>query len=155
MKKKLGCGHSLPYDIICLNELVSLYAKLIIEKKITVKKCKNCNRYFITESRTDEIYCNNISPQNPNKTCKEYGAKKTYRDNIKSRPLKDEHYKTSQFFRMRIQRNKGKNNIQEVEKLEKLFNKYKTNYEKKLKQYNNKKLSEEDFINWIIEQKHI
>ena len=54
---------------------------------------------------------------------------------------------------MRIQRNK--NNIQEVEKLEKLFNKYKTNYEKKLKQYNNKKLSEEDFINWIIEQKHI
>lgn len=141
------------YDVVYLNELVCLYIQLLLEKKITIRQCKNCRKYFVTESRTDEIYCNRISPQNPNKTCKEYGAKKTYRDNIKSRPLKDEHYKTSQFFRMRIKRNKDKNNIEEVKKLEKQFAKYKLDYEKKQKQYNNKKLMEEDFKNWIIHQK--
>lgn len=56
---------------------------------------------------------------------------------------------------MRIKRNKDKNNTKEVEKLEEQFNKYKLDYEKKLKQYNNKKLTEEDFKNWIIQQKDL
>ncbi len=143
------------YEIHSLQDLLNIYMSLSIQKKVRINKCKNCGKYFIPKNRSDDVYCNNISPQNPNKTCKEYGAKKTYRDNLKSRPLKDEHNKTSQFFRMRIKRNQDKNNIKEVEKLEKQFNKYKLDYEKKLKQYNNKKLTEEDFKKWIIQQKDL
>ena len=38
---------------------------------ITIKVCENCNRLFITQSRTDEIYCDR--PFKDNKTCKDVG----------------------------------------------------------------------------------
>lgn len=138
------------YKIEKANDLLEVYRKLIIEKKICVKKCSNCGNFFITVSRTDEKYCSNPSPQNPNKTCKEYGAKKTYREEVKSLPIKYEHNKTSQFFRMRINRASNK---MEIKKYTQEFDKYKENYQKKKKQYNSKKLREEEFINWIIQQK--
>lgn len=140
------------YQIEKASDIFEVYRKLIIEKNICVKKCSNCNNFFIAESRTDEKYCNNPSPQNPNKTCKEYGAKKTYRDEIKSIPIKYEHNKTSQFFRMRINRT-STDNTKEKEMYQKKFNTYKENYQKKKEQYQSGKLKEKDFIEWIIKQK--
>lgn len=140
------------YQIEKVNDIFEVYRKLIIEKNICVKKCSNCNNFFIAESRTDEKYCNNLSPQNPNKTCKEYGAKKTYRDEIKSTPIKHEHNKTSQFFRMRINRI-NTDNTKEKEMYQKKFNTYKESYQKKKEQYQSGKLKEKDFVEWIIKQK--
>lgn len=140
------------YQIEKASDILEVYRKLIIEKNICVKKCSNCNNFFIAESRTDEKYCNNPSPQNPNKTCKEYGAKKTYRDEIKSTPIKYEHNKTSQFFRMRINR-ANTNNTKDKEMYQKKFNTYKENYQKKKEQYQSGKLKEKDFVEWIIKQK--
>lgn len=37
-------------------------------------KCPNCNQVFVPEGRSDAIYCNYPSPQNPEKTCREIGA---------------------------------------------------------------------------------
>lgn len=138
------------YRINTIQELLNISFIEILKNKITIKKCKNCNKFFITESRTDEKYCNRISPQNPNKTCKEYGAKKTYREEIKSIPIKHEHNKTSQFYRMRINRCKNKN---EKSKYEKEFNIYKKTYQNKKSQYNSGTLQELDFVNWIKNQK--
>ena len=138
------------YKIEKCTDLFDIYRQLIIENKLHIRKCENCGKYFIPESRSDEKYCSNPSPQNPNKTCKEYGAKKKYRDEIKSHPIKYEHNKTSQFYRMRINRTK---NNQEKEKYEKKFNTYKENFEKKKKQYNSGKLKENNFVEWIIKQK--
>ena len=135
------------------NNLIDLFNLLLvnsIDKKITIKKCKNCNNFFIPESRTDEVYCNRISPQNPNKTCKEYGAKKTYRDEIKSTPIKYEHNKTSQFYRMRINRSKTP---KEKEKYQKKFDIYKKNYQKKKQKYQSHRLEELAFVEWIRNQK--
>lgn len=140
------------YQIEKASDIFEVYRKLIIEKNICIKKCSNCNNFFIAESRTDEKYCNNPSPQNPNKTCKEYGAKKTYRDEIKSTPIKYEHNKTSQFFRMRINRT-STDNTKEKEMYQKKFNTYKDNYQKKKEQYQSGKLKEKDFVEWIIKQK--
>lgn len=133
-----------------LTQLLNLSLVRIMDKKITLKKCLNCDNYFIPEKRTDEKYCNRISPQNHNKTCKEYGAKKTYRDEIKSIPLKNEHNKASQFFRMRITRAK---NQKDEEYYQKEFNIYKKTYQQKKQQYKSGKLKEKDFIDWIIKQK--
>ena len=135
-----------------LIELLNLSLTKIFIKDIIIKKCNNCNNYFIPESRSDEKYCNRKSPQNSNKTCKEYGSKKTYREEVKSTPIKYEHNKTSQFYRMRINRCK---NQKEKEKYEKYFNKYKESYQKKKTQYNSGKLKEIDFIEWIKQQKDI
>lgn len=138
------------YAINNLKDILNIYFNYFTQENIHIKKCKNCNKYFIPQNRTDEVYCNNPSPQNPNKTCKEYGAKKTYRDEIKSQPLKSEHNKTSQFYRMRINRAK---NEKEKSLYKKKFNAYKEQYQTKKEQYKKGKLKEADFIEWIIKQK--
>mgnify|MGYP001851321755 CR=1 FL=1 len=138
------------YRVCTIKELLTISFIEILKSQLVIKKCKNCGKYFIPESRTDEKYCNNPSPQNPNKTCKEYGAKKTYRDEIKSQPVKSEHNKTSQFYRMRINRAK---NEKEKSLYEKKFNTYKEQYKNKKEQYKQGKLKEADFIEWIIKQK--
>lgn len=43
-----------------------------------VKKCPNCNQYFIPENRSDTIFCTRIAPQDENKTCQEYGKYLNY-----------------------------------------------------------------------------
>ena len=37
-----------------------------------LKKCANCGRYFMVKNRK-KIFCNNPSPQNPDRSCKEIG----------------------------------------------------------------------------------
>lgn len=138
------------YNVYSFYDYINICIMYILNHNICIKKCHNCNNFFIPENRTDEKYCNRISPQNPNKTCKEYGAKKTYREEIKSRPIKYEHNKTSQFYRMRI--NRCKNN-KEKSKYEKDFDTYKKTYQNKKAQYNAGNLQELEFVNWIKNQK--
>lgn len=140
------------YEISSIQDLLCVYFNYFIDNSIVIKKCKNCGKYFIPSSRTDEKYCDNSSPQNANKTCKEYGAKKTYRDKLNSNEIKKAHYTTSQFYRMKITRAKSD---REKTLLVKNFDSYKLNYEKQKKKFNRNKLSEEDFINWIIAQKKL
>ena len=140
------------YKIHSIKELLLISFIEILKNNITIQKCRNCGNYFITLSRTDEKYCNRISPQNANKTCKEYGAKKIYREAIKSRPVNIENTRTRQFYRMRIKRSKTQ---KEKKKYEKLFNKYKENFEKNNAEYESGNLKEKDFIEWIKEQKKL
>lgn len=140
------------YRITTIKELLNISLMEILKNKLTIKKCENCKKYFITENRTDEKYCNRISPQNPKKTCKEYGVKKIYRDKLNSDMIRKSHYNTSQYFRMKKNRCK---NEKEKEKIIKDFEKYKTNYEKNKRKYNNKKITEIEFTEWINEQKNL
>lgn len=140
------------YEIYALKDIFNIYFNYFIESNIYIRKCKNCNKYFIPQNRSDEVYCNNKSPQNPNKTCKEYGAKKTYRDEIKSIPIKYEHNKTSQYFRMKINRAKTQ---KEKELYKKKFDLYKENYQKKKQKYQSHRLEEADFVEWIKNQKDL
>ena len=140
------------YEIHSISDYINVSLNHLLKNYNSLKKCYNCNKYFIPESRTDEIYCNNKSPQNLNKTCKEYGAKKTYRDAIKSTPIKYEHNKTSQFYRMRINRAKTQ---KEKKSYEKQFANYKETYQKKKEQYQSGKLKEDVFVKWIEKQKKI
>ncbi len=49
----------------------ALYIEVIkiLEKNVVIKKCENCNKYFVPTSRTDEKYCGRI--QSNNKSCKQ------------------------------------------------------------------------------------
>ena len=40
--------------------------------KFPVKRCQNCEKFFVTEKRTDELYCNNFF-EDSGKTCRDIG----------------------------------------------------------------------------------
>jgi len=54
------------------DDLIAFFICDLIEKNYIIKKCENCGKYFIPTNRTDAVYCNNQSPQDHSKTCKEY-----------------------------------------------------------------------------------
>lgn len=56
------------YEICNVLELMNIYFNEFIDNKILLKKCKNCDKYFIPNNK--QIYCDNPSPQNTNKTCR-------------------------------------------------------------------------------------
>ena len=134
------------YEIKSMSDLLNIELDYIINHNKTIKKCKNCEKYFIPKNRSDEEYCYNISPQNNKKTCKEYGARKVWEQNLNNTPIGKEHYRTSQYFRMRYNRERTDENKQRI-------NDYLAEYKKKLTLYNEGKLSKEDFVNWIILQR--
>lgn len=43
-----------------------------------VRKCANCGRYFIPENRSDTLYCDRMSPQDPNMDCKTYASQRLW-----------------------------------------------------------------------------
>lgn len=51
----------------------------IAEKSLLIKQCENCNKYFIPQKRSDEIYCTNIYKDN--KTCKQIGYENKIQNN--------------------------------------------------------------------------
>lgn len=143
------------YEISSLKDLFCVFFNYLFENNITINKCKNCSKYFIPANRTDEKYCENISPQNSNKTCKEIGSKLSFAYKRDSEPISREHNKTKVALSMRISRAKKKNDFEEIDKVSKHLEKYLSNYQKKLNDYNKHKISEEELINWIISQKEI
>lgn len=64
--------------------------------KYVIKRCKNCGRFFTPLNRSDEIYCNNPSPQDPGRSCKEYGTQKLWYDRLKKDETKSLWRKVSQ-----------------------------------------------------------
>lgn len=77
-----------------INDIVSLIALDILksmEKNIVIKKCENCQKYFIPENRSDEIYCNRIFKNN--KTCKQIGYEEKASKDVFTKAYRKE-YKT-------------------------------------------------------------
>ncbi len=48
----------------------------ILSHDITIKRCENCNKFFVAYNRSDTLYCDRQSPQEKNWTCKEYSSKR-------------------------------------------------------------------------------
>lgn len=128
-----------------LFELFSIYNKFIFDKEIYIKQCKNCKKLFITKSRSDEKYCDNIAPQSKKSTCKEYAPKKTYKDKYLNSNLNKEYIRFVQTLRMKIQREK---NYQRKTQLKNMLKSFQKEYTEKIQ---NNKLKEQDIIIWISE----
>lgn len=150
INKQLKFGYLISYKIEKCSDLFNIYKSLIISKKICVKKCKNCNNYFITENRTDEVYCNRISPQDPRKTCKQYGAKRTYRQQIKEKPIDLAHSQISQVLRMRFIRSKDE---EQKNFYKNMLDNYLKQFKIKKENYKAGKLTKDELYRWIVEQK--
>lgn len=57
------------YHISSIKDFVNVHLYHYISQNIPLRKCKNCNCYFIASNRK-AMYCEQISPQNPKKSCK-------------------------------------------------------------------------------------
>lgn len=73
------------YDCNGIIDLVNASMFEIIQKPYQIKKCGNCNHYFVPFLRSDAKYCDRPISDVSNKTCKDVGREKTWRDKLKIR----------------------------------------------------------------------
>jgi hypothetical protein len=50
----------------------------ISERGKVIRKCANCGKYFLPENRSDTMYCDKISPQDPKMDCKTYASQRLW-----------------------------------------------------------------------------
>lgn len=60
--------------------LVSLFH--LLQERTAIRKCANCQKLFVPLVRVDAIYCDRPAPQDSKKTCKEYGSKVLWYENV-------------------------------------------------------------------------
>lgn len=58
---------------LCLFELAH-----VCDGNVPIVKCKHCGQYFVPRKRSDTLYCSYPAPDDPERTCKEIGAQKTW-----------------------------------------------------------------------------
>ena len=112
---------------------------------LPIKTCQYCGRYFIPSIRQDEIYCD--LPNEDGKSCREKGAKKTYKDKLENDPILQEYRKAYQRKFMEVARS---NNNKE---LKTLFENWKKTARTKIKEYKQGKITENELYNWMIQNK--
>ena len=154
LKKKKNLLYLKAYDIINIQDFFNVYLDYFINNSFVLRKCRNCGKYFIPSSRSDSKYCDNVSPQNPSKTCRDIGSKLFYKDKRDSNPVTKAYSTARNTISKRVSRC-DKNDIKKLKKLTTQFDNLQIGYEKRYKKYEKGQLSEEEFINWIISQKEI
>lgn len=72
------------YNCNSLEQLLQVSFFTSLTLGLNIKKCDNCNKFFIAHQRSDEKYCNRLSPQNSGKSCKQYAIFKNWKNNIET-----------------------------------------------------------------------
>ena len=135
--------HNIPYcfyssDIISI--LAIEFKEFISDKHNTIKKCKNCGKYFIPNNLRDIRYCNNIFKSG--KTCKQIGKELSYKKSLKEDNLLD-------MYRKRYLSLASSVSHYGTEKSIEKFEKYKKDGAIMKKKYLNKEISKKEFKYWI------
>ena len=73
------------YNRFATNILSSLCEIDKIGKRVL--RCKNCGKFFFPANRSDEIYCDNSSPQDQSMTCKQYGTNRLWYEKQKENEI--------------------------------------------------------------------
>ncbi|NDO18685.1 hypothetical protein FMM68_03340 [Lachnospiraceae bacterium MD329] len=117
-----------------------------INDNATIKQCKNCGKLF-QPLRTDALYCDNISPQEETKTCKEYGAYQQWRANTQSNEVTKLYRKIYMRKQMQAKRNPDiKMYVDDFENYKKQTKKWKENIKKGKK-------TNDEFLTWLKDLK--
>ncbi len=139
--KELPLNKSIPYSFMSddyLNILfISLKQLLYINNEILIRKCANCNKYFIPKTMHDTKYCDEIFKGN--KTCKEIGRELAFKERLDKNPL----LKT---YRTRYQTLSKQASEREHHEMYEYFKKEGPEMRKK---YINDEITDEEFQNWI------
>ena len=140
----------IPMTNVYTSEKLSNIVFVVLEQfvknsSLPIKQCQYCNRYFIPKIRQDEIYCD--LPNEDGKSCREKGAKQTYKQNLEKNPALLEYRKAYQKKFMEVAR--SDNN----KKLKKDFDSWKKLAQSKIRDYKQGKVTEDELYKWMIENK--
>lgn len=80
--------HELDFYCESVEEFINANINCVLSKGLTFQKCKNCGKIFVPYHRTDTLYCDRKSPQDEHLTCKEYGTKRLWYENLKQNETK-------------------------------------------------------------------
>lgn len=119
-----------------INEYFVTVMLQVFDRQYIIPKCLNCGKYFIPFKKSSALYCDRISPQNPNKTCKEF-------EGSKPKGLNQLYRKIYQKKFARVTRNP--NNITLKEEFDKWRDKAKNVKDK----YNSNKITDEEYKEWL------
>ena len=93
------------YEINMIKDLIRFEFMKMIEHDIFIKKCKNCERYFIPRGRADAEYCSRIFGESGRK-CSEIGATLRYERKVTGNPILEAHKKAYRRFNSRTRAKK-------------------------------------------------
>lgn len=126
------------YSCENIDEFFSICMITIYQESYIISKCQNCNKYFVPYRKNDAIYCDRISPQKDNKTCKEYASKRP-------KGVLELYRKIYMKKFARVNRNKDNYTLKND------FEIWKSQVEKLKADYNKGTLSADDFEKWLME----
>jgi|GEM_PF-3323413 hypothetical protein len=123
-------------------EFILFVLVYMVQNKIKLKICKNCGKYFYPEKRSDAIFCDDVSPQDNTKTCKEYGGYINQQNKINSTPTLKLHKQIYNTFRNQYNRDKKEINFKRLSDFLEKSNHFKINVF-----YNEK--TESEYLEWL------
>ena len=140
--KSCNYNFNLSFDLD-INSALILDLMLILRNGITIKKCSHCNKYFIPETKENEIYCNRV--QTNGKTCKQLGWQ-----NKKKAIEYKEYRKTYVAFKAFLKRNEEKYEMYECKtSLAQIFNIWNHIAKDKKDKLNPENLNPLEYIQWV------
>lgn len=125
------------------NALFISFVNLLETKDLHINNCANCGKFFIPNSKSNEIYCDNPLLDDPSRTCKVVGADKKYKAKIKDDEIISLIRTTSSTLSMRVKRNP------DIKEHKTKYNKWKVDYPIQMKKYQDGKVTKDELINWI------
>ncbi len=93
------------YEIDSIEDLFRFEFTKMIEHDIFIKKCKNCERFFIPRRRADAEYCDRIYGDGPRR-CSEIGATLRYERKVAENPILEAYSKAYKRFHSRTRAKK-------------------------------------------------
>lgn len=135
-----------PFFYECEDILQALIIELSVlaHNNIEIKKCKNCGKYFVPGSRSDELFCDNIFENN--KTCKEIGYFKVKQKAIHENEVLRMYRNVYQKLLLRVRRNPD--NV----KYARDFESFKDDNIKKRNALERNRITEEEYLEWLKKQ---
>ncbi len=131
------------YNCKSFDQFLQISFFTCLTKNLNIKQCENCRKYFIAYQRSDEKYCNRISPQDTNKTCKQFANFENWKKNINT----NEELKIYRriYMAKQMQTRRNPDNIE----LKNNFDLWKKEAQHKRNEYIHGNLNKKDFLNWL------
>lgn len=139
--EKISFSHE--YDCKTFEQFLQICFFTCLVQNLNIKKCQNCKKYFIAYQRSDEKYCSRISPQDKNKTCKQYANFENWKININSNEELKMYRRIYMAKQMQTRRNP--NDL----KLKKSFDNWKKEAQSIRNEYVHGKINKKDFLSWL------
>lgn len=85
-----------------------VYVELMrgLQKGFLPKRCPNCGRWFLQEPGLEFTYCDSPSPQDPERLCRDIGARQSFQDKVKNNEVWRIHQRAYRKYYARVMKKK-------------------------------------------------